>query len=180
MMADITAVFGVLLFLGLSYPALLLFWQLLYPGATERARLRLQTSAKACFGLGLALLLITLLPAVFFLSLPAGAAKLIGWVLIGLILAFSSLGAAGLSSRIGAALNDKMGGRLSEAGAFLRGALTLELASALPLLGWLLILPLATVTTLGAAAFAILRWMPAPARLAAQPVDAGLEPGAAS
>ena len=58
-MADIAAIFGIVLFLGLSYPALLLFWWLLYPGATERARLRLQVTARACFGLGLALLLIT-------------------------------------------------------------------------------------------------------------------------
>ena len=40
-MADISAIFFILLIIGISYPALLTAWWLLFPSTVERARVRL-------------------------------------------------------------------------------------------------------------------------------------------
>jgi len=45
-------------------------------------------------------------------------------------------------------------------GTFLRGGAVLELAAGLPVVGWFVVLPAAFLTSLGAAVFALLRWMP--------------------
>jgi hypothetical protein len=45
-------------------------------------------------------------------------------------------------------------------GAFVRGAVVLELAVSFPVLGWFFIFPLAFVTAFGATGFALLNWMP--------------------
>ena len=42
----------------------------------------------------------------------------------------------------------------------MRYAIVIELASFFPILGWFIFFPIATITTLGAAAFALLHWMP--------------------
>ena len=39
-MSDILAIFGILFFLGLSYPGLLLTWKLLFPELVDRAQVR--------------------------------------------------------------------------------------------------------------------------------------------
>jgi len=49
---------------------------------------------------------------------------------------------------------------LTPAGAFVRGAIALELAAVFPFIGWFLLIPLTIVTSLGATAFALLHWMP--------------------
>jgi hypothetical protein len=41
-----------------------------------------------------------------------------------------------------------------------RGAVALELAAVFPLIGWVIVIPLAIVTSLGATVFALLHWMP--------------------
>jgi hypothetical protein len=161
-MADITAIFFILLVIGTAYPALLTAWWLLFPSTVERARMRLERTPWQSFWLGGVTLAVSVIPIVTLMALPFGAAKLLGWILIALVLAFSGLGAAGLAARLGERL-----GRLSNvgaAGAFVRGAVVLELASFFPIIGWLVFFPLATVTCLGASTFALLHWLPRPSR----------------
>jgi len=160
-MADITAIFFILLAIGVAYPALLTAWWLLFPSTVERARLRLERTPWQSFWLGGVTLAVAVIPIVTLMALPFGAAKLLGWILIALVLAFSGLGAAGLAARLGERLSRVSS--LSAAGAFVRGAVVLELASFFPIIGWLIFFPLATVTCLGASAFALLHWLPKPA-----------------
>lgn len=157
-MADLTAIFFILLIVGLAYPALLTAWLLLFPAAVERARLRIYHTPGQSFWLGLAVLIGFLIPILILLNLPSGFFKFLGFVTIGVMLALSSIGAAGLASRFAEKLNRL--GTFSALGAFIRGAVVIELASILPVLGWFIFLPIATVTSLGASAFALLHWAP--------------------
>lgn len=157
-MADISAVFFILLILGVAYPSLLTAWWLLFPATVERARLRLERTPWQSFWLGGMLTAALVIPTVILLALPYGPTKLIGWILIALALTFSGIGAAGLAAKMGEGLNRL--GNFSAAGGFVRGAVVLELASFFPVIGWFVLFPLATVTALGASAFALLHWMP--------------------
>jgi hypothetical protein len=164
-MADVSAIFGSLLSLGIVFPGMLTAWWLLFPAMVERARQRLDRTPWHCFWLGGLAAAGAVIPIVILLALPLGPARLAGWGLIFLVLALASFGAAGLAARMAAQLH-KVGGAGTPLGAFVRGAVALELAAAFPVVGWLVVIPLAVVTALGAALFAVLRWAPA---LAAPP-----------
>lgn len=159
-MANITAVFGILFILGVAFPGLLAAWWLLFPATVERARLRLDRTPWRCFWLGGVLTALFSIPVVILLALPFGPAKFAGWALIVITLTLGALGAAGLAAKMGEALATRANAALSPAGAFVRGAIALELAAIFPLLGWFIVIPLAVVTSLGATAFALLHWMP--------------------
>jgi hypothetical protein len=99
------------------------------------------------------------LPILVLVVLPFGPAKFLGLVLVAAVLAISGIGAAGLAARMGAALGAHSSG-LSRAGAFVRGAVVLELAAVFPLIGWFIFVPLAVLASLGATTFALLKWAP--------------------
>src|SRR5688572_33002645 len=162
-MANISAFFGILLLLGIAFPGLLTAWWLLFPATVERARLRIERTPWRCFWLGGVMTAILLIPIVILLALPFGPAKFAGFVLISISLAFASLGAAGLAAKMAERLTHRSN-NLSAAGAFVRGAVALELAAIFPVLGWFIFIPLAIVTALGATVFALLHWVPAPQR----------------
>jgi hypothetical protein len=158
-MADVSAIFGILLSLGIVFPGLLTAWWLMFPATVERARLRLDRTPWQCFWLGGVAGAGLVIPIAVLLALRLGPARLAGWGLISLVLAVASLGAAGLAAKMAHPLQQDGGNRL---GSFVRAAVALELAAAFPFLGWLIVVPLTIVTTLGAAIFALLRWTPAP------------------
>jgi hypothetical protein len=158
-MADVSAIFGILLSLGIVFPGLLTAWWLLFPATVERARLRLDRTPWQCFWLGGVAAAGLVIPVAVLLALPVGLAKLAGWGTISLALAVASLGAAGLAAKMARRLREDGGAPL---GSFVRAAVALELAAAFPVLGWFIVIPLAIVTALGASLFALLRWTPAP------------------
>ncbi|MEP7356438.1 MAG: hypothetical protein ABI847_04315 [Anaerolineales bacterium] len=175
-MADISAVFGILLTLGIAFPGLLTAWWLLFPVSVERARARLEQTPWRCFWLGGVATAFLVVPVVVLLALPLGPAKLAGWALILTTLAVASLGAAGLAARMGQRL-ESLSPSQTPLGAFVRGAVALELAAAFPVVGWFFFIPLTLVTVLGATIFALLHWAPRPASVpaaASQPVSAPL------
>ena len=157
-MADITAIFFILMLIGIAYPALLSAWWMLFPAAVERARTRLERTPWASFWLGVVVAIFFLIPILILLNLPAGFAKFLGFVGLGVMLVLSSIGAAGQASRFADKLNRL--GNFSQIGAFIRGAVILELASVFPILGWFVFFPIATLASLGAATFALFNWMP--------------------
>jgi hypothetical protein len=161
-MADISAAFGFLLFLGLVFPGLLTTHYLLFPATVERARLRLERTPWQCFFAGGLMTAFVAIPAVILFVVPNGAVRFAGWALVTVALTFGSLGAAGLAGKMGERLSLRSAGGLAPAAAFLRGALALELAAAFPVIGWFIFIPLAIVSSLGASVFAVLRWTPHP------------------
>lgn len=157
-MADISAIFGSLLIFGIAFPGLLTAWWLLFPATVERAQTRLDQTPWQCFWFGGILTAAAVIPIVILLILPFGPAQFLGWALMVIVLAVSSLGSAGIAAKMGNRLVETS--HASPAAAFVRGAIALELAVFFPLLGWLLVFPLTIVTALGATGFALLRWVP--------------------
>jgi hypothetical protein len=165
-MADIAAVFGILISLGIAFPGMLAAFWLLFPATVERARLRLERTPWQCFWLGGVILALTVIPVVVLLALPFGPAKFLGWSLIVVIVSLSSIGFAGIAAKMGERLAGRSAGS-SAAAAFVRGAVALELAMVFPAFGWFMIMPLAIVVALGATGFALLHWVPKKAAIPA-------------
>jgi len=161
-MADVYAIFGTLLALGIAFPGLLAGFWLLFPASVGRAQQRLdRTPYRSLFlGLGAAIaiaLLVSLLSA-----MPVGLFKFLGAILAFAALAVATVGAAGVAASMAARLQRIAGGSAGGVGAFVRSAFALELSAAFPLVGWFVVLPVCLVVSFGAGLFALLRWMPRP------------------
>ncbi|HEY9529452.1 MAG TPA: hypothetical protein VIR02_20345 [Anaerolineales bacterium] len=157
-MADISAIFFILLILGIAFPAMLTAWWLLFPSVVARAQLRVEKTLTRSFWMGLVIVIALAIPTIVLLALPFGPAKFLGWILLAVSLALSSVGSAGVAAHLANRLAQQS--NLSALGAFVRGAVLLELAAFFPVIGWLFLWPLLLITALGATAFALLNWMP--------------------
>ena len=158
-MADISAIFFILLIISIAFPAMLTAWWLLFPTLITRAQTRIEKSLARSFWLGLVIVIALTIPIVILLALPFGPAKFIGWILIAASLALSSIGSAGIAAHLGERMK-QAGNSHTALGAFVRGSVVLELATFFPILGWFFLLPLALITAFGATGFALLNWLP--------------------
>ena len=158
-MADISAIFFILLIISVAFPAMLSAWWLLFPALITRAQTRIEKSLARSFWLGLVIVIALTIPIVILLALPFGPAKFIGWILIAASLALSSIGSAGIAAHLGERMK-QTGTSYTPLGAFIRGSVVLELAAFFPVLGWFFLLPLALITAFGATGFALLNWLP--------------------
>jgi hypothetical protein len=160
-LGDVALIFGLLVLHGVALPGLALTWGLVCPGVVARARVRLERTPGRCFLLGLAGLVFGAIGG----GIGFAMGPVVGWFGLVLLVALASVGAAGLAALMGERLRAE-GVAASRAGALLRGAIALELAVVVPVIGWFVVLPLGTVMMLGSAIFALLRWLP---RAAAPP-----------
>jgi len=144
----LTIIFSLIL-LGLSYPAALTAWWLLFPERVENARGKIIENPGRSLWIGILAVLVAAIPAWLLFALQAQFTQLLGWIWVVIVLGFASLGSAGIVSELGLRLNWKNDGAFLSFGAFLRGALIWELAAALPLIGWILVIPLGTLISLG-------------------------------
>ena len=158
-MADISAIFFILLSISIAFPCMLTAWWLMFPSLVVRAQTRIEKTLSRTFWLGLIVVIALTIPIVILLSLPFGPAKFLGWILLATSLALSSIGSAGIAAHFGERMK-QTGNNYSPLVAFIRGAVVLELAAFFPVLGWLFLWPLALVTAFGATGFALLNWMP--------------------
>jgi hypothetical protein len=108
--------------------------------------------------MGLVVVVALAIPIVTLLALPFGPAKFLGWILLAASLALSSIGSAGIAAH----LADRVAQRsnVTALGAFVRGAVVLELAAFFPVIGWFFLWPLLLITAFGATTFALLNWLP--------------------
>ena len=157
-MADMTAIFFILLIFGLAFPAMLTAWWLLFPNLVKRAQTRVEKSPASSFWLGLIVVIALVIPIVILMALPFGPAKSLGWILLGLSLAVSSIGSAGIAAHLASRLANYS--QATPLGSFVRGAVILELAAFFPVIGWLFVWIPMLITAFGATAFAFLNWMP--------------------
>jgi len=157
-MADISAIFFILLILAIAFPAMLAAWWLLFPLLIARAQMRIERSLASSFWMGLIIVLALAIPIFILLALPFGPAKLIGWIVLGASLTVSSIGSAGIAAHLGIRLAHHSS--ISPLSGFIRGAIVLELAVFFPVIGWVFIWIPMLVTAFGATAFALLNWMP--------------------
>jgi hypothetical protein len=98
-MADISAIFFILLITGIAFPAMLTAWWLLFPSVVARAQTRLDRTLAKSFWFGLALVIALAIPIFILIALPFGPAKFLGWILLAASLAFSSIGSAGIAAQ---------------------------------------------------------------------------------
>jgi hypothetical protein len=157
-MADISAIFFILLILGIAFPAMLTAWWLLFPSLIARAHARVEKTPWQTFWLGLILIIAAAIPIVILLALPFGPAKFIGWILLGAALAISTIGSAGVAAHLGARLAKHSD--MTPLNGFIRGAVILELAAFFPLIGWLFVWIPIILISFGATGFALLNWTP--------------------
>jgi len=158
-MADISAIFFILLIISIAFPSMLTVWWLLFPSVVARAQIRLEKTLSRTFWLGLVIVIALTIPIVGLLALPFGPAKFIGWILLAVSLALSSIGSAGIAAHLGERMK-QTGDNYSSLSAFVRGAVVLEFAAFFPVIGWLFLWPILLITTFGATGFALLNWMP--------------------
>jgi hypothetical protein len=157
-MADISAIFFILLILGIAFPAMLTAWWLLFPSLAARSQLRVERTLTRTFWMGLLIVIVLAIPIVVLFALPFGPAKFLGWILLAMSLALSSIGSAGIAAHFANRLSQQS--NLSALGAFVRGAIVLELAAFFPIVGWFFLWPFLLITAFGATAFALLNWLP--------------------
>jgi hypothetical protein len=154
-MADISAIFFILLIIGVAFPAMLTAWWLLFPSVVARAQYRVEKTPWGTFWMGIIVVIAVTIPIVILLALPFGPAKFIGWVLLATSLAVSSIGSAGIAAHLGKRLTSQS--NISALSGFIRGSVILELAAFFPAL---FIWPLMLIMAFGATGFALLNWMP--------------------
>lgn len=171
-MADISAIFFILLIIGVAFPAMLAAWWLLFPTLITRAQTRVDKTPWRTFWMGLAVVIALTIPIVILLALPFGPAKFIGWMLFAVALAVSAIGSAGIAAHLSERMKES-GSTFTPLSGFIRGSIVLELAAFFPVLGWFFLLPLLLVTAFGATAFALLNWSP---RETSQPVSVVTSP----
>jgi len=157
-MADISAIFFILLIISIAFPSMLTVWWLLFPFVIQRAQTRIEKTLSQSFWLGLVIVIALTIPIIILLALPFGPAKFLGWILLAASLAFSSIGSAGIAAHLGNRLTQQS--NVTPLGGFIRGAVVLELATFFPVIGWLFLWPIMLITAFGATGFALLNWKP--------------------
>src|SRR5688572_21843504 len=157
-MADISAIFFILLILGIAFPAMLAAWWLLFPSLIARAQTRVDKTLAGTFWMGLVIVIAVIIPIIVLLALPFGPAKFFGWILLAISIALSSIGSAGIAAQLAHRITQHS--TVSELGGFIRGALVLELAAFFPIIGWFFLWPLLLIVAFGATGFALLNWPP--------------------
>jgi hypothetical protein len=100
-LTEVFAIFGILVALEIVFPCILTFWWALFPASVERAHLRINSTPWRCFWLGCLTAIISLPPIFVLLILPLELSRLLGCMLLFVLMAFTGLGAAGLSIKIG-------------------------------------------------------------------------------
>ena len=155
-MADVAAIFGTLLALGIAFPGLLTTLWLLFPKSVERAKTRLELHPFRCFWAGLFVGGVVGLPALALLNVP-GLGQFMGAVLIILALTFSAIGAAGMVVRLAERFETLSQTRMVGAGSFVCAAVALELGAIFPVLGWFVVMPLLIIMSLGASVLSLSR-----------------------
>lgn len=153
-MSDVAAIVATVLAALLAMPSIALVYGVFFPGFARRAEMRVTRNPIATFFVGLVSGAIIL---AFAAALGQGnaAMKLMsaivamggGWAALS--------GMSGIAARIGHATASPVD-RERPWRAIVRGSVIMELACLFPLVGWLLIYPIAIVTGLGAAALALI------------------------
>ena len=69
-MADISAIFFILLIMGIAFPAMLTAWWLLFPSLVARSQIRVEKTLTRTFWLGLVIIIALTIPIVILLALP--------------------------------------------------------------------------------------------------------------
>jgi hypothetical protein len=147
--ADVVGVLAALALAGTGLPALVALLHLLAPEVTERSSERLASHPVRSFATGLLSAIAILVVASISGNALAGPGKLLG--VLALVLGFSAagIGWAGFSLLIARRLAERSA-REHSIPDVIAGALIVEFACAIPILGWLIVMPTIFLVALGA------------------------------
>jgi hypothetical protein len=140
------SIFGFLL----SLQGLWLICRAMWPNRVDRATTRCRENGVACFFLGLPVTAIALLIAVLIGRRLGTFGILFGSGLGLILLIYASIGAAGLATHLGQRLPSPADAQRPWR-ATVRGAVVLEMAYLIPILGWFGLLPISLIIGVGAA-----------------------------
>lgn len=143
----------------LSFQGLWLICRALWPTRVETAAMRCRDNGLACFFLGLPVMALTLLVAVVIGKRLGTFGILIGSGIGLLLLMYASIGAAGLATHLGQRLPSPSDAQRPWR-ATVRGAVVLELAWLIPILGWFGLLPISLIIGAGATTLGFFRAKP--------------------
>ena len=158
-MVDVYIVVYTLLGILLTLPALLVALNMLLPGLTSRVQIRLEETPRKSFFLGAPVTAVFALWVALTTSTGNGAIAALGYIAALFWMGLGTIGAAGMSRLLAERITiwSEPRSRLIH---LLRGAFVYELACLFPIVGWLLFAPVAGITVIGAAIFALLKWIP--------------------
>jgi hypothetical protein len=170
-MADVYTVTFSLIGILLSLPALLVTINLLLPNVTRRVQTRLEQTPGRSFVLGTPVTAAFVLFVAVTSQLPA-VGQAMAFIAAALFMGLGTIGGAGLARLLGERIRP-LARPNSEMTNLVRGAVVYELAALVPIVGWFLFIPLAGIMVVGAAVFALVKWLPKPAInvAASQPVS---------
>lgn len=150
-MADVFAITLLLVGVAVVLPAIWLLFGALWPGVTGRAQQRIPAAPFKTFlaGLGVALVATLSVVGLSVLNVPV-----LALLVFGAALGWSFVGLAGLARHLGTRLSSPADPSWR---ASMRGGIVLVLSFLVPVLGWLLVFPLALVLGAGATALGLAR-----------------------
>ena len=149
LMADTFAIFFVVLGFLLALPALWLLALGLWPKLVSDATTRCSQGLIRLFLIGLLPTFFAVVLIVIFKRIPGGLGNILAIATACFYLLFAQAGVAGLATCVGRRLESST----DQKGlwrATLRGAIVLELPFLLPVLGWFILFPVATIVGVGA------------------------------
>lgn len=146
-LADTIAIFLSVLGVLMATNALWLFNQAIWPDHTRKAGELMIESPWKSFFLGVPIVFLTVFLVGVLSKLGKGPAELMILVSISLFFLFASVGVSGYARQIGEKLS--IGGNVSWKQCCF-GGVVLELVFLLPILGWVIVFPIATITGCGA------------------------------
>ncbi|MCC6420620.1 MAG: hypothetical protein IT429_20475 [Gemmataceae bacterium] len=161
-LGDVLAVLATVVSLVVTGMAVVLAAALLFPAATGRAQRQLQFRPWLSLGVGVIVGLVGGFPALVLLALPHPGAKLCGGFLLSLLGTRVVVGAAGVVQVMADHIRDRSPSVSPFAALSYSGGLFV-VAFLFPCFGWLFLLPIAVLWSLGAGVTA-LRWGPEPRR----------------
>jgi hypothetical protein len=148
-MADILAVLSGLILIGLAFPSLIILLSLIFPQAVENARELIGEKPKRLLLKGAFTFIIIFVCLIILGNASVGPLKLIGLILILTGFSFSMIGGAGLVKQLSWRYKE-ISGSDQPLKNIIISSLMLELATALPIVGWFVVLPLSFLIMLGA------------------------------
>lgn len=160
-MADVYTVTLSLIGILLSVPALLVALNLLLPNVTQRVQTRLEQTPGRSFFLGVPVTAAFALFIAVASQVNFGPVQALAFIAAAVGMGIGSIGGAGLARLLGERIRP-LAHPNSELTNLARGAVVYELAALVPIVGWFLFIPIAGMMAMGAAVFALVKWLPKP------------------
>jgi predicted ferric reductase len=148
-LGDVLAIAAGFLGLALTSWATVLAIGLLFTDKAGRARESLEQGPWRIGGIGVIVVLTLGLLAIVLLGQPLPLVKLLGWVLLGWLLAIAFVGVAGVATLVSERIT-RLAPETAPFTALSRGAAVLVGGSLLPLAGWFVFAPALLIIGLGA------------------------------